>query len=98
MNKSENISGKKILTVIRQLKDDRTVLNLNLIGKDFERLTIVTGIKIRNGIPVILIDRPSGFEELGNDIKGSRIVFEFSGNDHIPYRFRSVIVTPPSLH
>ncbi|MFC1823668.1 PilZ domain-containing protein [Thermodesulfobacteriota bacterium] len=91
MEDSESISGKKILQVIRQLRDDRIVLNLSLIGKDYERLTIVTGIKIRNGRPFILIDTPGEFEEVSEDAPGSRIVFEFSGSNHTPYRFRTEI-------
>ena len=91
MAEGENISGKKILKVIRQLLDDRIVLNLSLVGKDYERLTLVTGIKIHNGSPFILIDTPSGFEEVSEDARGGRIVIEFSGSDHIPYRFRTVI-------
>ena len=82
---SEKISGNKLVDVFRRLQKDRTILRLNLIGKGYEGLTIVTDIRADNGYPYLLIDYPGGSGKTIADSEGGRAFFEFSGEDNKLY-------------
>ena len=52
----DRIYGDKIIGLLTLLKKERTVLKLNLLGKDYERLTIVTGLVDEKESSYFLID------------------------------------------
>lgn len=92
----DRIYGDKIIRMLEHLKQERTVLKLNLLGKDYERLTIVTGIIEENKSTFFLIDYPRGFKEVvgdtdPEDVHEQRMAFEFIGGDKIPFAFRTVL-------
>ena len=91
MENSDRISGKRIYQLFDQIEKDRTSIKLVLLGKDYERLTIVTGIKNEKGVPYLLIDYPIGFRETVQDFDGGKIIFEFIGGDNIPYSFKTAM-------
>ena len=64
---------------------------MNLLGKNFEGLTIITDIKKKKGIHYFIVDSPSGFGEIDQCTAGLRVLFEFTGRDHIQYAFRTQI-------
>jgi c-di-GMP-binding flagellar brake protein YcgR len=88
---TDRISEKQIRDLLKQLEKQRTVLTLNLLGKDYERLTIITGFKKINNIPHFIIDYPHEFKEKVGEGGNDRIKFEFIGSDKIQYVFRSTI-------
>ena len=91
MEDKDRIYGKRRFAFFDQLQKDRIVITLNLLGKDYERLTIITGVVTENGNPYILIDIPDGFREtLKGDEKGT-VLFDFIGKDKILYSFRTVV-------
>lgn len=92
----DRIYGDKIIGLLELLKKERTVLKLNLLGKDYERLTIVTGLMVENKSSYFLIDYPRGFKEVledsgPDDIHEQRMAFEYIGSDKIPFAFRTVL-------
>lgn len=89
MQDTEKISGNRILALFDQLQKTRTVINLKVLGKDFERLTIITGMISENGSQYLLLDYPAGFREEAPAAEGLRLFLEFLGEDKIPYAFRS---------
>ena len=86
---SKKIYGKKIFQLLEDLEKDRTILNLHLIGKEYERLTIVTGRVFNEEKAYFLIDYPNGFREALGDGKNKRLLFQFIASDKIQYRFRT---------
>jgi c-di-GMP-binding flagellar brake protein YcgR len=91
MENQERITGETRVKVFRDLEKNKTVLTMTVIGRQFERLTIVTGLRKDNGIPFFLVDYPNGLAEAVPDADGSRVFFEYTGVDKVPYSFRSVI-------
>lgn len=89
MEKSETIEHHRRFDVFEHLLRDRTLVKMNLIGKPFEHLTVVTGTRVRQNVPFFLIDCPEGFRDATADMKDCRIHFEFIGHDHIIYKFRT---------
>ncbi|MBW1768503.1 MAG: PilZ domain-containing protein [Deltaproteobacteria bacterium] len=91
MEDKDRIYGKQRFALFDQLQKDRVVIKLNLLGKDYERLTIITGVVTENGTPYVLIDIPGEFRETLQDDKKGRVLFDFIGNDRIPCSFRTVV-------
>jgi c-di-GMP-binding flagellar brake protein YcgR len=89
MESKETISGKKILDLFDKLLKERTVIKLNLLGQDFERLSIVTGVEDRKGTPYLLIDYPDGFREAVQEAGEARLLFQLTDRDKISYAFRT---------
>ncbi len=93
---SDRVYGDRIIKLFEQLKEDRTVLKLNLLGKDYERLTIITGLIDENDTSYFLIDSPRDFRETLQDTgphgtNEQRMAFEFIGSDKVPFAFRTVL-------
>ncbi|RPI76375.1 MAG: PilZ domain-containing protein [Desulfobacteraceae bacterium] len=88
---TDRISEKQIRDLLKQLEKERTVLTLNLIGRDYERLTIVTGFKKIGPIPHFIIDYPHEFKEKIGTARNERMKFEFIGLDKIQYVFRATV-------
>ncbi|RLB24532.1 MAG: hypothetical protein DRG76_01205 [Deltaproteobacteria bacterium] len=86
----ERIYGKSLLKFFRQLIDEKTVLRVFLLGKDYERLTIITDLEEKDSEPYIIIDYPAGFKKAIKGTTDWRLRFEFTGNDRLPYVFRTV--------
>ncbi len=89
METPELITGDRRTRIFRQLQKDRTVLTLRLLGRDYERLTMVIGVEQDGGQPSFLIDYPRGFREAVSGIPVWMLRFEFIGTDHLAYRFRT---------
>lgn len=83
------ISGERLLGLFENLHNDRTVLNIRLTATDYERLTIITDIRIKDSVPHFLIDYPSGFESRVAGLDEWPLRFEFTGKDKIPYAFET---------
>lgn len=91
MVEPDKITDEKRFAIIHELQRDRTIIRLNLLGKKFEGLTMVTGMNTINNVPYILIDRPNGSKEYLENSTGNRVFLEFIGKDRIQYHFKTVI-------
>jgi c-di-GMP-binding flagellar brake protein YcgR len=76
-----------IKTIFQELKRDKTLVKLRLIGKSYERLTILTGIRKNLLNSFFLIGYPEGFKEAVAYLENWKIEFEFTGADNLKYLF-----------
>ncbi len=83
------IKGKKRLEIFRQIQDVRTLINLKLPGKDYERLTIITDAGKKKNHHYFSLDPPEGFREKIAETGSWRIQFRFTGVDKIDYTFET---------
>lgn len=86
---TEKIKGKGRFDIFQKLQSDKTLVKIHIPSKDYERLTMVTGIRTQDNVPFFLIDHPGDFEQTLDDQKDRRMDFEFTGKDNIQYSFRS---------
>lgn len=87
----DTIGGKSLFSLFERLKEERTPLQLTVFGRNYERLSVVTGLKRGKGESYLLIDSP---HRLGEDIpenEGLKVKIEFLDKDRIQYAFRSQI-------
>ncbi len=89
MNDAERIQGKSRYGILSQLQQDKTILTMHVLGKNFERLTLITGVHTEHGVPYFQLDYPRGFREAVAGLKTWRIYFECTGKDKILYVFRT---------
>ncbi|MFP4038031.1 MAG: hypothetical protein ACLFUE_10970, partial [Desulfobacteraceae bacterium] len=87
----ERISGEKALDIFRRLKEEYRPLRILVLGLDYDRLTIVTGVEIQDGRPFLLVDHPWGFEETVPEPEGRRVRLEFKDKKLIPHSCQTVI-------
>lgn len=85
----ERIYGKSLIRVFRELIENKTVLRVFLLGKDYERLTILTDLEEKDSEVYITVDYPVGFKRAIEGTKDWRLRFEFTGKDRLPYIFRT---------
>lgn len=89
MEISEPIGKDRIPRLLLQLEEDRTILKMRLLGTDYERLTIITGVRVHGASPCFLIDYAEGFSEAVSTVEPWRFLFEFRGQDDVFYVFRT---------
>lgn len=83
------IKGKTRFDIFEQLRKDKTLIQMRLLGKNYQRLTAVTNIRARKNMLFFLIDYPEGFKEAVSDIEVWKMHFEFNGSDNAQYNFRT---------
>lgn len=86
---AEIIRDKTRFKIFRELESEKTLIRMHLLGHQYERLTVVTGIRNQQKVPSFLIDCPRGFKEAAAGIDDCRIRFEFTGKDKVKYVFRT---------
>ena len=89
MDETDNIQGKTRFNIFEQLKEDKIFIQIRLLGKKYQRLTLVTDIKTKNNIPFFVIDYPEGFREAVEGVDVWKLLFAFNGADKLQYRFRT---------
>lgn len=89
MEIAERIGREGIPRLLRQVEKDKSVLKMRLLGKDYERLTIITGVQPDGAPSSFLIDYPKGFRDAVHGIDPWRFFFEFSGKDGVFHVFRT---------
>ena len=87
MEENEKIEDKNLLNLLKTLQKDKTLIKMNLPGRDFERITIVTRVRHRRRNPLFLIDYTRGFREAVGDVKDVKMRFEFTREDKVNYSF-----------
>ena len=83
------IQGKNRFDIFEQLRKDKTLIQMRLLGADYEQLTIIIGIQARKNMLFFLIDYPKGFKEAVSDVEVWEMRFEFIGNDNLQYIFKT---------
>jgi len=87
MENPEKIEDKNLLNLLKALQKNKTLIKMNLPGKDFERITIITSVRHRRQNPLFLIDYTQGFREAVGDVKDVKMHFEFTREDKVNYSF-----------
>lgn len=85
----EKIKGSLKLKLLKELLDNRIVLNMIIIGLDYERLTVMADMVNENGSSYLVVDYTDGFREIAKSAKGKKVLFQFMGKDRINYSFRT---------
>ena len=89
MEENEKIEDKNLLNLLKTLQKDKTLIKMNLPGRDFERITIITRVRHRRQNPLFLIDYTRGFREAVGDVKDVKMRFEFTREDKVNYYFNT---------
>jgi hypothetical protein len=89
MEERQKIQGKSIFNILKQLRNDKTLVNLHILDTNYEHLTIITGIRPKNNPPLFRIDDSEGLRETIADTDKMRIRFEFTGRDKTLHTFRT---------
>lgn len=89
INDTEILYGKDLLRFFQELEKNKTVIRINLLGHDYERLTMVIGVLNKKPPYHFHIDYPNGFGRAVKNISSWKIRFEFKGKDKLVYRFRT---------
>ncbi|HDZ22905.1 MAG TPA: hypothetical protein ENH70_00015 [Desulfobacteraceae bacterium] len=85
----EILYGKDLVRFFRELKKNKTVIRMNLLGHKYERLTMVIDV-LHKSLPYhFLIDYPKGFKRAVRNATSWKMRFEFKGKDRLIYRFRT---------
>ncbi len=87
----KQIQGEKTIAVFQQLQRGRTPLRLHVLGRGYERLSIVTGVEVQKDRAFVLVDLPWQFETEVPDGAGTRVQLEFADKNRIPHSCRTVI-------
>ena len=90
MDNSEKIRGKKIFDILEYLKSSHTILNIHVMGTDFEGLTIILGVSDGEK-PSFFIDYPGGANSLVPLSIGKKCYFEFNDEGKIKHSFKTTI-------
>ena len=90
MDDSEKIRGKKIFSILEQLKDNHTILNVHVMGTDFVGLSVIVDF-FDGENPRFIIDYPGTHGSKPTMVKDKKCYIEFSGADKIPYSFKTTI-------
>jgi c-di-GMP-binding flagellar brake protein YcgR len=87
MEDLEKLKDKDLLNLLKALQKDKTLIKMNLPGRDFERITLITRVRHRRQNPIFLIDYTQGFREAVVDVKDVKMNFEFTWADKVSYFF-----------
>jgi c-di-GMP-binding flagellar brake protein YcgR len=88
----DTIGGKSLFDLFERLQEERTPLQLTVFGRNYERLSMVTGLKRGKSESYLLIDSPHRLAEDIPEHEGLKVKIEFLDKDRIQYAFRSQIV------
>jgi len=89
MDNPEIIRDKRRFDIFKQLQNDKTLVKMYVLGRQYERLTVVTATRFEKKTPYFLIDHPEGFTKAVANDDNCRIHFEFVGNDNLVYTFKT---------
>ncbi len=83
------IQGGKLVTLFEELIATRTIISMQVAGKDFQRLTCITAIERGADGNHLLVDRPDGFDQAVSDDEPVQLRFNFNGADHLEHLFET---------
>jgi hypothetical protein len=84
----EKIVGQKAVDLLLYLIKAKTLVKASIINKDYDRLTVVLGIRVeKTGHIRFQIDPPEGFWGALKKLHRPRLRFDFLSRDRLPHRF-----------
>jgi len=86
MEYDDIIGNKKILAILEQVKNGKSLIRMKLLGMDYEQLTIIGDFRNTGKAMYLLIDCPNGFADMTGDAS-RQIQCEFTGSDKLSYCF-----------
>lgn len=87
MTQGDKITGQRVLKIFEELQQEKTLLKINLFGKDYNCLTCVTEVRPQKNPPCFLIDSAVKLPENLAGHVADRLGFEFIGKDNVKYVF-----------
>ena len=72
---------------MEQLRQEKTMLSMRLVGRDYQRLTMITHIIKDNNASFFAIDPPRDFKNTMTKLDAWEINFNFRGPDNLEYVF-----------
>ncbi len=90
MESTEKISGNKMLAILEKLKQDHTMLNIHVMGTNFDGLTVILGLSDTENRG-FFVDYPGNADSVAPVEEGKKCYFQFSDGERIQYSFRSTI-------
>lgn len=84
---SGKIQGSKQVELFQQLVDSKTILSMNMVGTDYNRLTYILGIMEEADGHFLIIDLAKGFTQAAEKSKALHLQFNFNGPDRLEYIF-----------
>ena len=92
MEGSEKITGNKIFSILEQLKNNHTTVDMHVIGTSFNALSIILDVK-KGVFPYFCIDYPTRSRSVVPVVEGKKCYFEFYSEEKIQCKFRAVITS-----
>ncbi len=89
MEERERVTGERALELLERTQEDRTVITMFLLGKGYDCLTVITGIRMEEGLAYLAVDTPSGFAQVAGGPDEWRMRFDFTAKDKISYTFKT---------
>lgn len=87
----EKIEGQKLIDIFDQLLSDKTLVKISLPDQEFDRLTVITGLRQADGARFFQIASPEGLNSMIQQSGVELIRFEFTGIDQLPHKFAARI-------
>ncbi len=75
------------MDLFSEIIEKKTIISMQIVGTEFERLTCVTGITQEQKISYLLIDLPEDFKAKTAQSDQLSLRFNFNGPDHLEYLF-----------
>jgi len=92
MVEADIIRGKRVLSLLEELRQARTLISIRVRERDLQSLTMIAGIQVKNGIARFKIDCSPGLQTKEYEVEGLEIDFEFTGGDKLMYHFRASVL------
>jgi PilZ domain len=87
MTGAEKIQDKKLFSLMERLQQEKTLLSMRLVGQNYQRLTMITGILKDKNTSFFTIDPPRDFKNTVTKLGTWEIHFNFKGADNLEYIF-----------
>jgi hypothetical protein len=87
MTGAEKIQDKKLFRLMEQLRQEKTMLSMRIVGQNYQRLTMITRILKDKNTSVFTIDPPRDFKSTITKLGIWEIHFNFRGPDNLEYVF-----------
>jgi hypothetical protein len=85
----EKITEKDRLKLFEQLERERVIIQMTLLGTDYERLIVIMGIRPNSQTSFFKIDYSIDFRAAVDGVDVWRMRFEYIGSDKALYRFET---------
>ena len=89
MAELDTIRGKRVIGLLRTAQEQNVLLTMQLVGRSYEGLTVITEIAKLRRRWMLWIDPPKGFDRFVSGLPALKARFSFRGPDLVEYRFTS---------